>query len=256
MHDYRWLATMTLLAAMLAALSLVLPPPIMWLAALVFTLIIVVGMNTLLWHHLPYRVCHPFYRYTYSILPLSIVAGGSLFLRIMVSSQWVAWGIPLIAVVFAVVVYAEYHIVDPLRHPFPMARLILNLATYLVAFTFYTVIYELRIEGIRPLLSLLVVSFLLGLELFRIGERAFPRDVLYAVLAGAIVSQVAWGLGLWPIGGLVGGVFLLLVFYLITGIIQNYFLNGPSRGAVLEYLSVTLVGFALLFGIRLWGGGM
>lgn len=256
MRDYRWLIVMTLLAAATVALNLVLVTPAMWLTTPVFALILAVSMNSFLWQQLPYRDCRPLYRHSYSILPLMMVTGGSLFLRVMVSSQWVYWGIPVIAALFAVVVYAEYHTVDPLRHPFPKARLILNLVAYLVAFTFYTVIYELRIGGVGLLLAILAVSFLLGIELFRIGEKAFPRDILHATVAGIIVSQVVWGLALWPIGGLAAGVFLLLVFYMITGVVQNYFLNGPSRAAILEYLSVTLVGLVLLFGIRLWWGGI
>ena len=256
MCDYRWLVAMTLLAAATVVLNVVLPAPLMGLVTAVFALVLVLSMNAMLWRQLPYRDCRPLYRWTYSILPFMVVGGGSLFLRIMGDGQWVTWGMPVIATLFTLAIYAEYHIVDPLRHPFPRARLILNLATYLVAFAFYTVIYDLRIEGIEALLSILVVSFLLGLELFRIGEKAFPRDILHALVTGIIVSQVAWGLALWPIGGLVGGVFLLLVFYPITGIVQSYFLNGPSRGAVLEYCSVTLVGFVLLFGVRVWWGGM
>jgi hypothetical protein len=96
-----------------------------------------------------------------------------------------------------------------------------------------------------------VVSALLAVELFR--EKGKPGVVaLYAAITGLIIGETKWALFYWATGGVTGGVFLLLLFYFVTGVTQHYLSGELKRGMVLEFTGVVLVGFALVYVSRLW----
>lgn len=235
-------------------LSLILNPPIVWLLALVLMIGICVGTDSIIRSHPKIHLHAMGYSLTFWILPSLITLGASLFLRLISGGFWLVAGLAITGVLLVIVMLAEYHTVDPEDDKFAISRLVLNLATYITAFSLYAAIYSTKVRSLQSATSILIISFLLALELFRDTEATVRRTWLYALVVGLIVGETTWGLNYWAISGLGGGVFLLLVFYTVSGMIQNYFSGKLNKSVLLEYSAVTAVAFAILLTTRFWVG--
>ncbi|MDA8187647.1 MAG: hypothetical protein M0T85_05865, partial [Dehalococcoidales bacterium] len=69
---------------------------------------------------------------------------------------------------------------------------------------------------------------------------------------GVILGQVTWALNYWVISGLVGGLFLLVVFYVLSGIAQNHLLGKLSARLAVEFGVVALAGLSLAMTSGFW----
>jgi len=62
------------------------------------------------------------------------------------------------------------------------------------------------------------------------------------------VGEVMWGLNYWAaLTTLVGGAFLLVVFYILAGLLTHYVDRDLGRGVVIELTSVGVVSILLVF---------
>ena len=93
--------------------------------------------------------------------------------------------------------------------------------------------------------SVLLISGMLALDLFRIPPNKAWRTWLYAGLVALTMGQLTWALNYARIDARVGGAFLLLVFYVLSGIIQQYLWRRLTGRMLLEYAFVGLIGMAL-----------
>ena len=90
------------------------------------------------------------------------------------------------------------------------------------------------------------VAALLALELLR-GSLGKTSDVImYAVITGLVVAQVAWALLLTGLSSLSAGLLLLLLFYLLIGVTWQTLLDRITRRVLLEFSMVGLAGLALV----------
>ncbi|MDP2726007.1 MAG: hypothetical protein Q8P59_00545, partial [Dehalococcoidia bacterium] len=92
------------------------------------------------------------------------------------------------------------------------------------------------------------------LALYTLGPQLTRRSWLAAIVSGLMMGEVTWGLNYWPLGGLMGGLFLLLVFYGLTGTLHSYLQGHLDRGVLIEFGTVIMAGFALLVLSSLWVG--
>jgi hypothetical protein len=120
------------------------------------------------------------------------------------------------------------------------------LILYLTSFALFVVIYDLRAPIALLALVTGVCAALLSAALFR-PTRAQPGRIwLLAALTGLCVMQLDLALGLWIEASLLVGAFLLLYFYVSTGLLQA-FLDGSLDGRLAaEYGFVGLVGLLLI----------
>ena len=65
-----------------------------------------------------------------------------------------------------------------------------------------------------------------------------------------IVAEARWVLYFIPLDGFLAGVFILLVFYLTTGVISHYLTDHLDRNVLMEFALVSLVGLAIVVGGR------
>jgi hypothetical protein len=117
----------------------------------------------------------------------------------------------------------------------------------------YTLIYQTRLRPLITATSAGAVALLTGLEMLRAGpsgRRIDARLIALAAIGGLIVAEIAWVLYFWPVGGLVGGAFLMLSFYVVVGLMQSIRDGSLGRSALLEYGAVGVLGFvAILFAV-------
>ncbi len=88
--------------------------------------------------------------------------------------------------------------------------------------------------------------------MFRGTESNVQRTWLYAAVVGIVMGQITWALNYWVISGLAGGLFLLIAFYILCGIVQNHFLGKLNLRLAAEFGVVGIVGLGLAMSSGFW----
>ncbi|GIW13115.1 MAG: hypothetical protein KatS3mg062_0554 [Tepidiforma sp.] len=117
-------------------------------------------------------------------------------------------------------------------------------ATYIIAFSFYAVLYT-RNDPL-PLASIAVgaVSMLLALELLRESRLTGPSSFLVSVAIGISLAELRLALYFFPLDGLLAGALLIIAFYLATGIVHHLLDHDLEWSTAAEYAVVTIVASA------------
>lgn len=133
----------------------------------------------------------------------------------------------------------------------PLARGALSVLVYVEALVLFTLFYGTRARSILSATGMLLIAAALALELLRAEPQQHGRTWLYALLVGLMISELTWALNYWSIDARLGGAFLLLVFYTLTGLIRQYIAQQLTRRVVIEYGLLCLAGLLLLVFARL-----
>jgi len=189
----------------------------------------------------------------YLFVPVLFTLSAGLFLEDVVLSYWAVPSVIGAGVLMGAALYAEHVSVDPEGGSFPAARFVLNVVTYLTAFGFYAVVYGFDVDLLPAAFAVGLVSMLLSIEIFREAEADPARALVFAAVIGVIVAEARWVLYFIPLDGFLAGVFILLVFYLATGVISHYLTEHLDRNVLLEFAFVTAAGLAIVIGGRILG---
>lgn len=160
---------------------------------------------------------------------------------------WLA-GLALTGVVLCLVIVAQYHTIDPRDRYHNLARWGLNLAVYLTALVFCTLIYGSRARSLLSATTISVLGASLSAELLRSPnpKEATQRTWLYALVGGVLLGEVAWALNHLSLSDLGGGLFLLLVFYVVSGLTRQHLRGRLAGRVVVEFAVVSILGLGLL----------
>ena len=179
-------------------------------------------------------------------LPTLLTLGSGLFLEDVAGGYWAVPGTAIAAVLMGAVVYAEHASVDHTSEAYGVARFILTVATYLTAFSFYSVVYTFEVSLVPAALAVGLVSLLLSVEVLREAEADPVRALVFAAVVGLIVAEARWGLYFLPLESYLAAVFLLLAFYLTSGLVQHHLTDDLHGAVLLEFLSIGAVGVAIV----------
>ena len=215
-------------------------PWILWLTAALIAL----ATDGLVRRH-PRWAGHGFFSsIVYTFLPALGVLGAGLFIDHAVDG----YARPLIAAAAALVVgavaFGEYETVDFGSRLYGTFRLMMAIATYLVAFSFFTVIYTRDYE--LPVAAVMVgfVAGLLAMELLRESRLAGPSSLLVGIAIGISLAELRIALYFFPLDGLLAGALLIIAFYLATGLVHHMLDHDLEWGTTAEYVLVTAVATA------------
>jgi hypothetical protein len=212
-----------------------------WLLVALMVGLVCTGTNLIIHDH-PYLLTHPRHPvYVSWILP-GLTAGLSAYLLALVPS-WPIWvaGLIMVAVAISLTISAEYAVISTETTGYAVARLALNVLAYLLAFAFFVIIYQTRTRSLVTATVIVLVGFLVALNLLSGAEAPFRRVVLFASVAGFIVGESTWALNYWQISDWAGGLFLLLVFYIVINVAHQHLLERLSVSTVVELAIVTAV---------------
>lgn len=179
-------------------------------------------------------------------VPVLLALASGLFLEEVIEGYWTVPAVLAAAVLFTASLYGEYVSVEEHGPSYPLGRFALNVLTYLSAFGFYAVVYSFDVELLPSAFAVGLVSLLLAVEVFREGEADPYRALVFAGVIGLIVAEARWSLHFIPLEGFLAGVFLLLAFYLTTGVIQHYLAGTLRRPILLEFVAVTTLGLTVV----------
>jgi hypothetical protein len=177
----------------------------------------------------------------YTFLPALTVLGAGLFIDHAVES-YARQGLALVAGVTAgLAAYGEYQTVDPTGRAYGPFRVFMAVATYVVAFALFGVLYSRDIEV--PWASLLVggVSGLLAMEILREDRLLGRSSLLVAIAIGLTLGEFRAAMYFYPLDGLLAGALLLIAFYLATGIVHHLLDRDLDMATAGEYGAVTAV---------------
>lgn len=179
-------------------------------------------------------------------VPVLFTLSLGLFLEEVVEGYWSLLAGLGSAIPFAIVLQAEYNSVDRRLRAYGGARLILNVTTYVIAFLFYATIYDFDLSLAAVIFATGVVSLLMAIEILREEALETPRTLLYSIAIGVLLAEAALALHFLPLEGALAAVFLLLAFYLMTGLMHNYLGDRLSLRTAGEFSGIALLGLLIV----------
>lgn len=180
------------------------------------------------------------------LVPVLMTLGLGLFLEEVVGGHWtIAVGL-LSVVPYWAILRAEYESVDRAAESYQETRLILNVATYVVAFLFFATIYDFDLSLVASAFAAGMVSVLLGIEVLREEAMDNFKTATHALAIGLLLAQSAWVTHFLPLDGSAAAVFLLLAFYLTTGIMHNYLAGRLNSRTGSEFAAVAAAGLIIV----------
>ncbi|PFG74977.1 hypothetical protein A9A59_2234 [Tepidiforma thermophila] len=188
----------------------------------------------------------------YTFLPALGIIGAALF----IDHAIVGYARPALALVAALsvgaVAFGEYQTVDVRSRLYGPFRLVMAVATYLVAFSFYAVLFTRDDSLGVAALAVGAVSMLLALELLRESRITGPSSLLVALAIGISLAELRLALYFFPLDGLLAGALLVIAFYLATGIVHHLLDHDLEWGTAAEYAVVTTVASAAVIVARVF----
>ena len=165
---------------------------------------------------------------------------------------WPAWpiGLGLGGLLLYAVLYAEFVVWDPADPRTATASLGLRWLGILLA---VGVAFAVRVGGLRAVFSVPVLFAATGLICWRVLRLDRTRKSIwpYAVTAGWITAQLAWGLHYWPLRPIPAALLLGLAGYVSIGLGRAHLLGRTEPRAIYEFGGVAL---AVLAAVLLLGG--
>ena len=179
-------------------------------------------------------------------VPVLFTLGLGLFLEEVAGGHWtIIVGLTSVIPYWAIL-RAEYESVDRASDDYHYHRLILNIATYVIAFLFFATIYDFELGLATSSFAAGIVSILLGIEVLREEAMDTPRTVIYAIAIGVLLAETAWATHFLPLEGSPAAVFLLLAFYLMTGLMHSYLADRLNPRTAAEFSAVALAGLLIV----------
>lgn len=219
-----------------------------WLFAMLLSVMTAAGVESIMRAHPRVHLSATQYTIILWILPCILVAGTALILPQLRDSGTLAFlTIAGTGVLLVLVVLGEYLTIDLQDPAYAFARLGLNLSVYLAALALFQTIYAFKLRSILSAPIIGIVAALLALELLRASESDVRRTWLYAATIGLAMGEALWALNYWYVNPLLGGVTLLILFYLLTGFAQQYLMSKLNWRTALEFaIVVAIVAFILV----------
>lgn len=126
------------------------------------------------------------------------------------------------------------------------ARLGHTLLLYGLAFVTFAMVY---VHKLRTLYSSPVIFLLAAVLFFQLTEGAdiqVDRRVLYGMVGGLILAEVAWILNYWPATGWLGGTVMLAAFHVVAGLVLARVERTLTWQTTVEYSVMAGLAFAII----------
>ncbi|GMQ78975.1 MAG: hypothetical protein BMS9Abin02_1524 [Anaerolineae bacterium] len=182
----------------------------------------------------------------YWIIPgLISLALASWLISVENLGLWTA-GIIVSAILVPVALAAEYLSIGPSVKKRIILQWGQRLLVYLVALILFTRIFDWRARTILSGTAVLFVAAILAARLYWMILADRANTILYGLVAGILLGQLTWVLNYWPLSSLQGGVILLITFYLIVGLTEQFLAGRLTRQVTVEHVSLALIGLLLV----------
>ncbi len=221
-----------------------------WLIAVLLAALTSAGVDSIARTHPRVHLGEARYIFILWIVPALVVITATVLLTLTEVRVYGLIGVALAGLFLVAVIVGEYFTIDLSDRWYSAARLGVNLAVYLIALVLFATIYSWKIRSVYSGPAVGGAAALLALELLRGSEADFGRTWLYAAAVGVSIAEIVWALNYWNLNGFTGGAFLLIFFYALTGIVQQYLWGRLSRIVFFEFTMIFAGAIVLLFWLR------
>lgn len=171
------------------------------------------------------------------ILPsFAIVASFAFFRLFSATLEMTAFIIALVAAggLLLATLLGQHYALDRRPAQRHTARLALQAIALLLAFGVFSAVYYARL---RTLYSAALIGASGTLLSYALLQWAPPRRglLLLAAMVGLTLAEATWALNYWAAPFLLGGALLLVVFYVVSGLLQSQLEGALTRRVMLEY---------------------
>jgi intracellular septation protein A len=165
------------------------------------------------------------------------------------ASTPVIWGVGLagIGLLLWLTIIAEFRQAPGGLSPAHWSNLWRQFAGYGLALAFFMVIYQTRSRSALSATGVLLISSMIALALLRHNPATAAKTWLLAGVIGLILGQITWAVNYWRTGTLAVSLFLLLIFYILTGLARQRLNDSLSRRTWWEFGVVAAVGLFVIF---------
>lgn len=180
------------------------------------------------------------------IFPFVTMCAGLLVVSVYHDRPW--WFVAPIVTWIALLIgtIARLFLTEPSGEEHDIARIMLTIITYVVAFLALAMIYINKLRSIFSATAVVVLCVLLLVQITDGETASLPRRLVYAVAGGLIIGQVTWVINYWSAAGWTGGAFLLAVFYLIAGLSAAQLRDHIGFFDVMEFGGVALLALVIV----------
>jgi hypothetical protein len=185
-------------------------------------------------------------------VPVLFTLGMGLFFKEVAGGQGTVLAGIASVIPYYMVLRAEYESVHRGSDSYHYHRLVLNGATYIIAFLFFATIYDFNLPLLTSAFAAGIIGVLLAIEVLREEALDTARTILYAAAVGLLVGQSAWATHFLPLQGGAAAVFLLLAFYLMSGLMHNYLAQRLTARTAGEFGAVALAGLLMVALAHAW----
>ncbi len=221
-----------------------------WLMAALLAGLACTGTDMVVRTHPRAREVSLRHTFVYWIQPgLVGLAAARLLAEAPTRTIWVA-GLVATGLTFVIVLVAEYTSVDRLAPAYSQARLLLNAFAYALAFALFVIVYQSHGRSLITASTMLVFSFALALDLLWSTGAEPWRATALAAAVGLVLGECDWALNYWQISAWSGGMLLMLIFYVMTGIATQHLQGRLTRHVLAEFAIVAIGGMAVVFVLR------
>lgn len=221
-----------------------------WLIAFLLAALTAAGVDSIARTHPRVHLVDERYISILWIAPALIVIAATVLLSATDARVYGLFGVAIAGALLGAVILGEYFTIDLSDRWYSAARLGVNLAVYLVALILFATIYSWKIRSLFSAPAIGLVAGLLALELLRGSEADLRRTWLYATAVGVSMAELDWAFNYWNLNGFLGGALLLVFFYALTGLTQQYLWKRLTRLVLLEFAVIIADVLALLYFLR------
>lgn len=187
----------------------------------------------------------------YLFVPALFALGAALLAAAAASGFWIMPAAMLAAILFGLTVRVEYLTVDQGSDAYELARTVLLVMIYVVAFCIFTVAFVSDLSMPVAMALTAAVSFLLTLDILRELEVETSSLVINAAAGALVMAECRLTLYYLSLPDLYGSAFLFIIFYALTGLMQNGVSGRVDRKTMLTYGGFAAFAFAIVLFARL-----
>jgi Protein of unknown function (DUF5656) len=198
-------------------------------APLLAAVAVALGVDRLVRVHPQWRFHGPLVTVPFLFLPALLAVSSVLVIGESDNTIVVAGiGVPAVLLV-ALTMIGEYLTVDSGSESYEIARFLLLFSIYVTALLAFVITFIVDVPLVFHIVIVFVVTLLLTADMLREIERDSTALWIQAGAAALVMAECRWVVSFLSLSDVLAGVFMLLVYYPMTGLIQEYVAGRADR---------------------------
>ena len=189
----------------------------------------------------------------YLFLPSLYVLAAPILVEHNLRGYWVIPAALAAGLAFGAVLVASAISVHERAPEYGPARLVATGAAYFSAFSLFSITYVVDLDARTAIIAVGLVATMLAVEVLREGQVDPAETLVFSAICGLVIGEARWAMHYLPLDGYLAGLTLVLVFFLVTGLLNAHLTRRLDAILVTEYGLIAALGIALVIVARASG---